>query len=121
MGTYVGAVRCAAGLARAGRIIQELAIEFKNYRAVSVQELTQLTELKNMILTAELVVAAAHRRQESRGVHFREDFPERDDQHWCKSIAITPGAASYELTTVARNGVICAEGRRAEKSRREKF
>ena len=121
MGTYVGAVRCAAGLARAGRIIQELAIEFKNYRAASVQVLTQLTELKNMILTAELVVAAAHRRQESRGVHFREDFPERDDQHWCKSIAITPGAASYELTTVARNGVICAEGRRAEKSRREKF
>ncbi|NMA45107.1 MAG: FAD-binding protein [Lentisphaerae bacterium] len=113
MGMYAGAVRSADGLAQAGRIIQELATEFKNYQAVSVRELTQLSELQNMILTAELVVAAAERRRESRGVHYREDFPTRDDRHWCKSIIITPGAAGHEMTAVARDGENSAEGSRA--------
>jgi L-aspartate oxidase len=36
----------------------------------------------NLVSVARLVVRAALRREESRGGHFREDFPERDDLHW---------------------------------------
>jgi succinate dehydrogenase/fumarate reductase flavoprotein subunit len=36
----------------------------------------------NLLTVAELIVRAALRRQESRGGHFRQDFPERDDINW---------------------------------------
>jgi L-aspartate oxidase len=36
----------------------------------------------NLVTVALLVARAALRREESRGGHFREDFPERDDRHW---------------------------------------
>ena len=36
----------------------------------------------NLTTVARLIARAALRREESRGGHFREDFPERDDLHW---------------------------------------
>lgn len=36
----------------------------------------------NLLSVARLVARAALRREESRGGHFREDFPSRDDLHW---------------------------------------
>jgi L-aspartate oxidase len=36
----------------------------------------------NLLTVARLIARAALRRQESRGGHFREDFPARDDLHW---------------------------------------
>ena len=39
-------------------------------------------ELQNMLCVARLMIHAALAREESRGCHFRADFPERDDAHW---------------------------------------
>lgn len=39
-------------------------------------------ELQNMLTVASLMVQAALRREESRGVHLRTDFPETDDVNW---------------------------------------
>jgi succinate dehydrogenase/fumarate reductase flavoprotein subunit len=36
------------------------------------------------VQTAEIIVVSALRRQESRGAHFRSDFPEQDDSNWLK-------------------------------------
>jgi L-aspartate oxidase len=36
----------------------------------------------NLLTVALLIARAALRREESRGAHFREDFPARDDLHW---------------------------------------
>ena len=36
----------------------------------------------NLVTVARLIARAALRRQESRGAHFRDDVPERDDIHW---------------------------------------
>ena len=36
----------------------------------------------NLVTVARLIARAALRRQESRGAHYREDFPKRDDVHW---------------------------------------
>jgi L-aspartate oxidase len=39
-------------------------------------------ELQNMLTCARLMIWSALQRTESRGVHFRSDFPARDDAHW---------------------------------------
>ncbi len=43
-------------------------------------------ELQNMLIVARVMIQAAVEREESRGVHLRMDFPERDDAHWCRHL-----------------------------------
>lgn len=49
-------------------------------------------ELQNMLLVARLIAEAALLREESRGVHFRTDFPETDDAHWKLHVILRQGA-----------------------------
>ena len=39
-------------------------------------------ELQNMLTVCSLITAAAYTRTESRGAHYRLDYPKRDDEHW---------------------------------------
>jgi L-aspartate oxidase len=48
-------------------------------------------ELQNLLTVARLMIDAASRRDESRGTHFRSDFPERDDQRWGRRHVVSPG------------------------------
>jgi len=47
-------------------------------------------ELQNLLTVAQLMIGAALRREESRGVHCRGDFPQRDDAHWLRHLACPP-------------------------------
>ncbi|OWK35050.1 L-aspartate oxidase [Fimbriiglobus ruber] len=44
-------------------------------------------ELQNLLTVARLMLDAAARREESRGTHFRSDFPKRDDDHWARHLS----------------------------------
>ncbi|MFH1866068.1 MAG: hypothetical protein ABIK85_09310 [Candidatus Eisenbacteria bacterium] len=47
-----------------------------------------LLELRNISLVGELIIASARLRKESRGLHWMEDFPERDDEHCLKDTVL---------------------------------
>ena len=55
-------------------------------------------ELPLMLDLAEMIVAGALARTESRGSHFRTDHPERDDQNWLKHTVATRGADGATLS-----------------------
>ncbi|TWT73257.1 L-aspartate oxidase [Allorhodopirellula solitaria] len=78
MGRLVGVQRDAAGLAQAHEQIRSLSTYVMPHQFDSVEG----WELQNLLLTASAMTAAALARQESRGVHFRSDFPETDNENW---------------------------------------
>ncbi len=45
-------------------------------------EWLECLQVENMLLVLELMTRSALLRQESRGAHFRKDFPEMDNRHW---------------------------------------
>ena len=45
-------------------------------------------ECQNMLTVAGLVAHAAEQRKESRGVHYRQDYPDRDDKNFAKHIEL---------------------------------
>jgi L-aspartate oxidase len=48
-------------------------------------------ELQNMLTVARVLVGAALRREESRGVHLRSDFPREDDARWMRRVGDVRG------------------------------
>ena len=84
-----GVLRNEASLKEGILKIQELPEMLKDIRTVDRgllfnMEIIDGLELENLILVAKQTLAAALERQESRGAHVREDFPERNDKVWRK-------------------------------------
>lgn len=51
-------------------------------------ECVEILELDNLLSTAMATAIAASTREESRGAHIRDDFPNRDDQNWLKHTVV---------------------------------
>lgn len=77
MTSYAGIVRTEAGLQDLLQLImrRKKVIEEYYWNHCITRD---FIELRNIILNAELIVSAALSRRESRGGHFREDFPDKD-------------------------------------------
>lgn len=75
MSAYAGIIRTEAGLSDLQRLIRVRRQSIENYYWGHLIT-RDLIELRNILLVAELIVQSALRRKESRGNHFREDYPE---------------------------------------------
>jgi len=62
-------------------------------------EVMEALEATNLFLVATLVVKTALAREESRGVHYRADYPRQDDQRWLKHIVLTKKLEGIEVST----------------------
>ncbi len=81
MWDYVGIARSDERLAAAQprlRLIRDEVEQF--YRRFQVD--TDLLQLRNLALTAEIILRMARARHESRGLHMNRDHPETDDRHF---------------------------------------
>jgi len=76
MWDYVGIVRTNKRLERALHRIRLLEREIEDYYA-NFRVSNDLIELRNLVLTAHLIVRCAERRHESRGLHFSRDYPDQ--------------------------------------------
>lgn len=78
----VGVLRQATTLHTALQAIQRIAEQARGCSGDRPVTVVRCLELDNMARIAEAITLAALTRQESRGTHYREDFPARDDAHW---------------------------------------
>lgn len=84
-----GLIRNKQGLEEAiGRIDLLKKDKLPYLKANSLRELKEILEIRNMCLVAEMVARAAKLREESRGAHYRDDLPYRDDRKWLANIFI---------------------------------
>jgi len=87
MTSHVGIFRNESDLSFARQKIRKLKDRLRSV-GVSQQnlafnyQLIQYLELEGMLHLAETVIEGALARRESRGSHYRVDYPNRDDNHW---------------------------------------
>ena len=90
MTEHVTVTRINKNLEKADAQIRALQ---KRYKRINLSDRTRWSnqtlnfarELENMIILARVVTLGALARNESRGAHYKPDFPERDDANWLKT------------------------------------
>jgi len=91
MWDYVGIVRTQRRLElaveRMAAIRREVMDHYAHYPINA-----DLVELRNISLVGELVIRCALDRRESRGLHYMEDYPDRDDEN-CLRDTVIPGGS----------------------------
>ncbi|MFE7960715.1 L-aspartate oxidase [Streptomyces sp. NPDC057413] len=86
-----GVLRSAASLAKAAGELERLHTEARDAlqdNGKTAEPGVDSWEATNLLCVARVLVAAAQRREETRGCHWREDRTERDDAHWRRHIVV---------------------------------
>ena len=108
MDRYVNLFRIEADLTEGLRRVRAVKERFSRVRVVDQSKvfninLSDAIETEHMIDLAEVIIVGAIARTESRGAHFRKDYPKRDDKNWMKhTLALrTPSGPALSYSPVA--------------------
>ncbi len=90
MTEHVTVTRKNAGIEKTDAKLQELLERYKKMNLSdrtkwSNQTLSFARELYNMLILARVITLGALARNESRGAHYKPDFPDRNDADWLKT------------------------------------
>lgn len=83
----MGPIREGESLRTAAGRLRDLELEPR--APMRIEDWITCMKARNLLLVGGIMLASAEQRRESRGVHFREDYPERDDLRWKRSILIS--------------------------------
>ncbi|MGW5293107.1 L-aspartate oxidase [Streptomyces bacillaris] len=87
-----GVLRSAASLAAAAEELEALhrsaAADADDHDPKVAVPGVDTWEATNLLLVSRVLVAAAREREETRGCHWREDRPDRDDAHWRRHLVV---------------------------------
>src|SRR5262249_53645555 len=100
----VGILRTAEGLARARHELNNLAASIASMGVADPEKRYNLTwmdrlNLENLVLVSRSICFAAQARQDSRGAHYREDFPATPDLAAPRHTVVRAVNDSFEVTT----------------------
>ncbi len=97
----LGLIRSGGQIRQGFNVLEDITLGLKKIRVSSLHRLRQLFELEFLCDVACLSLTSAWLREESRGAHFRADFPEMNDKKWATSIFLgrsPSGEVSYKLS-----------------------
>ena len=107
MTKYCSVVRHNDELEMADKMIQDLMARYQNINVCDKsewanQEVHFTRRLWDMLELARVIVLGALNRNESRGAHYKPEFPERDDEHWLKTTKAqwTPQGPTFSYVPV---------------------
>ena len=95
----VNIIKSKGGLEEALNELDGLEKMLPKLTASDITQVIEFHQIHNMFITAKIVVTAALTRTESRGAHYRNDFPEKNDKDWLKNIIIIKSNGKIETQT----------------------
>ena len=95
----VGIIRDSEKLMLAQQEVKKLQDEAQSLFAEDKSQLQSCLEIQDMLKTAEVIILAALERKESRGAHYRSDYPHMDPA-WEKNIRVSKDQAGKLVTKV---------------------
>jgi succinate dehydrogenase/fumarate reductase flavoprotein subunit len=93
-----GIVRTADGLEEARAAIKRWREDLAGLRGGTSEAEIERRSLEIRLSLSEMVCRAAAEREESRGVHYRKDFPKQDDENWLKNICFQRVEGQLEMS-----------------------
>jgi fumarate reductase flavoprotein subunit len=98
----VGILRTAESLQRGLRRLEELDAQLARTGVAPIDRAFHVgwhdwLNLKNLVAVSRVIAMSALAREDSRGAHFREDFPDTGDLHSSHTIVVRQGASGLQL------------------------